>query len=858
MTKEMKKILFANTRKFVIDHGSLETPENVVLALTVNHNLQQKYNMTLDSSAIRALSTQTAQEMAQTWKELDSILADVTGSSAFKGELFYRNFPEEVMEMSEAQLYLNSLFYYTFSQSNDELSLAIANELKNMMTEEKQDRLPLLEQFPRELGIINKGTEEDLFKMMNARVHSLNMSEHQYEELKKFASVYKEKFTEILESDTPFQSKESKVKLALMLHDEGRDAELSHLMRDAVDVLRFAAMLSKKHGIWQNNVELKSPVPSQEIAFKLNKSEKRLIKNLLDGCPGLFTDIWHQEKLFKRLMNRLDTKEEKCPENVRTAFDNLASNKKVDKNGRPIYNPNKLIPEAIKHLNETGDITKLENLAKNRPGEFLRSYISSVSHTDEKYRQSVIDMVKYCVDSSSIAMKNLLTAREQLSLHQLANTKLANDEAIAKVYKHHGKHYVKANMGVKLSNAEIEQMKEALQKTAAEMVKGYQALGKVYIAPELTNVKAPGREMRGASGGSVLTPYSTIDADGNKNMLMFGINWGAPKGNKARWIDVDLAVHAYSNDYKNLGRVSYYELKTPWGVHSGDYTQIPENGTSTEAIAVDKTKLKECGVRYLVAEVHCYSIKSFRDAGNCKFIMEQKEGSFDGWNTPIRDRYGYNKRQHYNNALLGNANTMSNVEEGHVMFMGEVFEPSQLENCITLNSDGTTTVPMYYDVDEDRFHWLDMTITQGNAMPRYSDNPFVMTQVMSEIEIAQNNPYPDMKSLFECYAMHNGELVDDITQADTVFVRNNVDREKLGIQETARVITAFDLDIISKEFSGNDDQSMLLKEETREAVEEKKIEEPALVKQLRYFHQKLDEFPRGSQWHRIDVGDRNR
>ena len=188
MTREMKKILFTNTRKLVIEEGSLSAPNNVLMALTVNKNIQA-YGMTLDASAIRALSTQTVDEMARTWKEIDTILSDVTGAADFKGELFYPNFPEEVMAHNEAELYLNSLFYYSFSQTNSELVNAIAEEIRNAVSEDKKERLPLLEEFPRELVIINKGTEDDLFKLMDARMHSLNMSEHQLEELLAFSQM---------------------------------------------------------------------------------------------------------------------------------------------------------------------------------------------------------------------------------------------------------------------------------------------------------------------------------------------------------------------------------------------------------------------------------------------------------------------------------------------------------------------------------------------------------------------------------------------------------------------------------------------------------------------------------------------
>ncbi len=838
MTREMKKILFANTRKMVIEEGSLSAPNNIALALTVNKNLQQ-YGVTLDASALRALSTQTADEMVRTWQEMDAIISDVTGAKDFQGELYYPNFPEEVMSASEAHLYLNSLFYYTFAQSNDAVLDAIAEEIRSAFTQEKEERLPLLEEHPRELKVVNKGTEDDLFSMMNARIHSLNMSENQLEELLAFSRVYHDKFDEMLGNDSKFQSKESKVKIAMILHNEHRDSELKFLLKDSVDVLRFAAMLSKENGMYQNNVELKALNPRQPIGFKLKNGEKRLIRDLLNNCDGLYVDIWKQEKLFKSLMGRLGTTaNDNCPERVIGAFNNLARGQKLNEDGTPIFNPNKELPIAIEKANK-GDFRALEGIAKARPGEFLRAYISTVEKINPEYREHVINMIGWCSNSTSVPMKNLLTVKGQLDIKE---KELNSEEPMAKVYKHHGKYFVQEAKKTALTPENIEAMKASLVETASKMVEGYQNLGKVYIDPALAGVKAPGREMRSASGGAVLTPYSTIDMDVNKNLLTFGIRWEKIAGREDSHIDVDLSVHMYGADYSDKGHVSYSHLKTDGVVHSGDWTHVGSSGSSTEAILADKEILKENGVRYLIAEVHCFSIQSFKEAGNCRFVYEEKEGSMKTTDYDSQQR-GWRERE---------------SGSGKAVFNGKVFEPSQLENCITLNSDNSTTVPLVYDVEEDRIYWLDNGITRTD-MIRNTENPYIMSCAMSEIEIAHNNPYPDLQTLFTCYAQHNGEIVTDPKLADTVFTRGTIDREELGISEEARVVTSYDLDVISKEFSGNDDQSMLVVEEPtipKETFMEKV--EPALVKQLRYLNEKLDKFPLGQileEEQQFDFGD---
>lgn len=841
VSRNMKAVLFKNTRKFVIEQGSLVNPDNIVLAMSLNKNLE-KYGYTLDSSALRALATQTPAEMQNTWNDLVNVLEDVTGARQFRNaELFYPNFPEEVMKKDDAELYLNSLFYYTFAQSNDKMMDAIAEELRRQLVDPAKERLPLIEQFPRDLQIINKGTESDLFKMMNARIHSLNMSDEQFEELKQFSREYPDKFDQFIGSDEKFQSKETKVKIALMLHDQHRDTEIGYMLKDAVDVLRYAAMLSKRNGVSYNNVELK-PADGGKISFKLSNSEQRQIKQLLNNCKSLYTDIWRQEELFKRLMQRINPTHGHCPDRVVKAFDNLAHHKKLDENGERIFNFENKINEAIKTLNRTHDGSALRKVAELRPGDYLKHYISICNKVNPDDKHVAIDAIRYCVNSNSVALKDLLTLNGMIEKTEKDLQAVDRGEQVLKIYSHHGgnKNYVKVMSQDEADNIyfekeDFERMKEAVKATAADMVKGYQKLGNVYIDPELKNNKAPGREVRDASGGSVLTKYSTIPSQADKNLLMFGINWGQPDGSHDTWIDVDLSVHFYGPDYENKGYVSYSSLKHNAAVHSGDYTHVPSGGTSTEAVCMDKKRLVEMGIAYAVPEVHCYSINSFKKAGNCHFVMQQREGSFDDVN------YFYNGHQYgrENQQILRRTDGRS--DDGKILFMGKVFEPKASECNIKLNADCQLTSPCFYDVKEGKFYWLDFDITQarGEWHPSVTEDPTNMSKIMVEMARAKDNVVPDMASLFEAYATHNGTIVDSPDKADTVFVHKTIDREKENISKDARVITAFDLDVISDEFSGNKEIGEIEEKPTQTLTQE----EPALVKQLRYLREKMDQFP---------------
>lgn len=118
-----------------------------------------------------------------------------------------------------------------------------------------------------------------------------------------------------------------------------------------------------------------------------------------------------------------------------------------------------------------------------------------------------------------------------------------------------------------------------------------------------------------------------------------------------------------------------------------------------------------------------------------------------------------------------------------------------------------------------------------------------------------------MENLFRTFAENNGTIVDDISQADTVFVADTVDAEKLAIKEGSRVVTSYDLDIISKEFSGNNDLSKVQEQKKPEQPPQENLvqKEPALVRQLRFFNAKMAKYPypiRESSGIDIDINDR--
>ena len=163
MNSQLNEILFSNTQKFVIEPGAYSDNLAMRRALSLNRNLST-LGYSLDMAGIQILASQSPAQMQQTWTELKTAIDHKTGASEFNSvDLFYPNFPEEVLAADEAALYLNAMLYYTFSQTDDERMKNIATMIHTAVAEEKQERLPLMEEYPRELKVINVAKDIDVY-----------------------------------------------------------------------------------------------------------------------------------------------------------------------------------------------------------------------------------------------------------------------------------------------------------------------------------------------------------------------------------------------------------------------------------------------------------------------------------------------------------------------------------------------------------------------------------------------------------------------------------------------------------------------------------------------------------------------
>lgn len=770
MKDSMRQILFNNLRKYEFPDPVISL-ENHIYAATINKNLAA-YGYCLDADSLNRLSYCSLDQMKTVWTDLTTIIKTYTGADDFKhAKLFYPNFPEEVMEKSEFELYSNAVAYY-FCQN------CLGVNIRDKIVQQKEDRPPLIEFSDREPKIISFGNEDDLVKLMKDRVYSTSMSEKRLEELELFTKEYKNWADLILDDKTKFASKENLVKVANLLYENGNVEKLKDMFRDTSDVLRFIAARSNQN-LHKNVNKINLTMSGKEFRVKLTKKEKTLVKNMLDKCPNLYADIWKEKALWKKAMRFMDTKN--ASYRVVRAFDYLASNQKKNEYGKAIKSNFRKMQDAVNEL-RNGNVKPLDELAKNLPGLFVSKFAECIDNAPNAEMQKYIaDLLKkHCTSVPAVDLlkiKNLMERKDDWDIRVFRNMKHTS--------------FARENVQAPLEASVKSHISKCIDETVAKQLTGTKVLGNVYVDPNLKNNIVPLRGEREASGGAVLTKYSHIPSDPEKNLIAMGIHWKNQK-NGCR-ADIDVSVQAYDKDFCTKGVVSYYELVQDWGVHSGDYTDGgPSDGPGVmEMIICDKNKLKENGIAYLITQVTGFSC-NFSEAENVKFLRMEKEGK------------------------LCYEDSDSKNKKGFPTFLGEPVEYSQIEDPIKLNADAPMESPLIYDVEKDEYIWMDETTMFSGI--RNLANPAEMRQAECSLYKAFHNEYPDMYQLFMAYANVNGKLVDNIKEADTVFVSKPIDREAAGVKEFANVIDAYQLDTISKEYEAV--QPKLSEEEREELTKE--------------------------------------
>lgn len=762
-----------DTSTFVFD-GITDFKPNYLAALTLNKEIS-RYGYTFSLKALEEIGLLSNEDLKQLKEQMITLLEEATGYSDFaSSEPFYKDFPQEVMEKSEAELMFHSLMYYTYSQDNDPVNAKIAQQIRELLTVENASMAELLPESDfNELKVIDTAMSGELENVLYHRTQALNMSLEMEEDFTLYARNHPDWIEKVFyQKELSIPSHETRAKLALIAHKQQDMLSLHKLCPNAEDVLRYACLLTKESHPEKDylNANLDFNIKNKKKLFQFSKSEQREIKMLLNNCTDLYESIWHRKDLFQKLKERINANDSRYP-HVKSAFDNLSKGIKQNQFQQPIMNLN---PNLVRNEIKSGNMDVIHEYAAKNPKMFIRSLVSIAELAEKQENFRLTDFKK---DIEYAADKIPVVQTLQL-INYLKNT-ADKTERPYNVSEAKGKTFVVEN-NMHLSNIMRNEMIDLLKDVLNEKSRVFhekEFQGKtVYIDKELENMKAPLRSIRNASKGQTLTPFSKIKGREDKNIAAFGIFWKNKDNERA---DIDLSVKLLDKDGNSVDEIYYGSLKgrKEIGVHSGDFTSgkiAPEINGAEEFVFLDKDLMKENNVRYAVALVYGFNVP-FCDADSVRMIVEEKSGT-------LKDVHG--KEQGKNNAPR---------------FKGELMDPKEMHYSYRLTQNATVASSFIFDVETNEFISLDSTRELGLMQNVAGEKSSEMINV--DVYKAFHNDVPSMYELFTASLENSGCVItNDIKEADVIFSSKAIDIAKEGCEKQPHVITAFELDEISSKF----------------------------------------------------------
>lgn len=564
--------------------------------------------------------------------------AEYSKGDHFDYEPMYPNFPKQVAEASEIELYLNAMMHY----SGDVLGVRI------MPVYNKFAR-PDLDKDEAEFIVLGLETKDSLTETTR---NIITMSRPFSQTDKEDIIVLKD-FVKFNDNQT-FKVKENLVFLTYSFPDNG----LEKYYKTAVDVLRLAAAYSN------GDITLATPTK-----FKLSRPQRRMILQLLDNVDdvegmGAYSEQW--KRLARTLHYRSDNNDKKYP----TAAINL---EKIQTGNYTTVNSK--IEKAIEEL----DIELLEKY----PGIYARRILELLrKHPQEK--DTILQSFSTIVGKVSVpvllGLYNLLRSpgKEELS-HRLIRIKNGEEN----------KTFLLEN---RLSN------NDDLTELSTIILDGIEAQGeskKVVFSKDASHYAMPLYTRNISKGSTAIGLGSRLPLDSDKNTIRLFMHWKDFDKSIDYYdhrVDLDLSAIFLDNNFDFINDIAYYNVRIDdIGYHSGDITSAPEG--ASEFIDININKALDNGIRYVVPTIYNYTQQPLNNIPESftGFMMRDKVNNGEIFE-PSTIQHSYD----LNNGNTNNTPYIIDLKNREIVWLDTALKPSSYKNYNVANNIDSFTVLAKY------------------------------------------------------------------------------------------------------------------------------------------------------------------
>lgn len=550
---------------------------------TAMKNLES-YGYTFSENLVLALQCVNENDFIDWYNNLKSSIISLVGKKGIMIPM-YPNFPEQVMEASEVELYFNAIIHY--------MSLG-----KLLPDYEVKERFPLIDN--PSLTVIDLGDKDDFNSIFKNLLSSkVSLSESDKEDITWF--VNNVDFKSLLPNTIPH--KENLSFITMLLWDKASMREvLVPLYKTATDVLRLAVALSG------GDVSLKDAPWFK--SFK--RSERRVLLSMLENANNIEEDMARYKNIWIRLGEKLHPGEYKSFVKVNEAFNKLRNNIKIE-----------TFRSKLEKAFKDSDLDAVLNLLSKRPGEFARSLDRILRLTVSDNRVTSLNeglkVVKaFELVSKEVSTPVLLQVREYFK-------KRAEGTLDTRVFFPKGsmaKAYGIENNLTQIDTTVCLEVVKVCGKALIELYSEKEVLGKVFVDEGLSKYIVPAAQRSASKSLKSVARGSRFTINNKAKVLRGFVYWREPENCRT---DLDLSAVFYDENLSVLDTVAYFNLKSDEYkcCHSGDITSAP-NGAS-EYIDMDLEDLKSKGVRYVSLVVNSFTETPFCDLPECFVGFMERE-----------------------------------------------------------------------------------------------------------------------------------------------------------------------------------------------------------------------------------------
>lgn len=695
----------------------------------------EPYGFTFSPSVINELKEYSPETLIDWFTQVvEPVMKKITGAN-HKWSCMYPNFPQQVMDASDAELYINALVHYlTFGEILPDY--------------EEKTRLHLICN-PNATKVIDIGCYEAAILIFKNIVSSnVSVSVQDINDCKVIFNRFPEICTVYLETDsTVIPNKENLAKITSMVWDSVgyEKCSMKRYFKTATDVLRLYVALS------DGDVSLSSPTRF----INLSRKFRRNIMNLLESCgKNLTEDMFRYREQWLRVGEKIHpfSYNTKKYNHAIAAFDFIRNKKK------PSFFANKVnnLIDVLKTNNcvTPPTINNLVNILETRPGEFARK----------------LDLVLRCCYNEPMATRVVLNSFESVAnkisipiLLQLrkhfANRNYIDDRVffpkgnVAKaVVIDNNLPHLRTDVCISVNTICNEAIKNKLKEK--------EPLGKVYIDEEFDNFIMPFSLRNANPASKIVTRGSRLKVSDDTNIIRLFVWWtnSDDESPSRHRVDLDLSCGFYDENWHLVKRISYRNLRDGQinCYHSGDITNGgPKNGNGVaEFIDIDLNSIESA--KYAAFTVNSFTGQKFSELPNCCF----------GW----MQRNGFND--------------------------GEIFEPATVDMKIDIKSASKVSIPAVFDCESREIIWTDINVSPDKIKPiTIEDNS---SRIAKAINAIININKPTLYDLVYFNATARGEIVENKYEADIVFSNDTTEvpifNDEGVVTDYATIVTAYDID----------------------------------------------------------------